>query len=103
MESTTTLSLAVTTAEFQSLKTGDQKEIYRTATDEWFTKLYTTDAQTGLANVDNPIPFKHLQIESEGKKLLFTFRGIEVEEFMNHPVDSDERFGFVILVGGLTT
>lgn len=100
MEAEKTLELKLSTDQLQKIHANQGGEVYLPATDAWFEKLYQTDPKTGLANVDQPLKFESVILSDGQQKLSVTYKGLEVEEFMNQPVDSDERFGFVIVVGG---
>ncbi|PHI18969.1 hypothetical protein CEQ90_15120 [Lewinellaceae bacterium SD302] len=97
----TVLSIEATPEEIQSIKSGSSQEIYRTATDEWFAKLYETDPTFGIADLDKPVPYRHVELVNGNERLKVTYKNLEVEEFLNKDVDSDERFGFVIQIGGI--
>lgn len=92
------LVIEISTAEMAAIKAGKTNEIYRTATDDWFAKLYETEAPFGIANLDKPIPYKFVELKSGTESLKVSFAGFEVEEFLNKAEDSDERFGFVLQI-----
>lgn len=94
------LSIAVSSEELQAIQKGEKTELYRTATDDWFAKLYEGDPKTGLVDTDRPIQYKSLLLDDGQNKLEVSYKKLEVEEFMNQPIDSDERFGFVLIIGG---
>jgi hypothetical protein len=94
------LTITVSPEEFSAIRSGERQELYRTATNEWFQKLYIADPKTGLVNVDHQIEYDGLCLKNGENSVLFTFKDLQVEEFTNQPEDSDERFGFVLVLGG---
>lgn len=100
MSKKTTLTVEVSPEEFARIRSGEREELYRTATDEWFQKLYVSDPKTGLVNVDRQIDYQALCLTDGSNSATYTFKDLQVEEFTNQPEDSDERFGFVLVLGG---
>lgn len=94
------LTISSTPEEIAAIR-GGKREIYRPATDAWFSKLYVTDPVLGIADVDKPIIFRYVILKTDQEALQLTYQDLEVEEFLNQPEDSDERFGFVLQFKGI--
>ena len=97
---TSILPIPIKRESFDAILAGTKKEEYRAFSPFWISRLATMNEQGEIDSLRqyDIVRFRHGS-SSNSRMMDVEFKEIVIEEYTDEPEDSEERYGFAILLG----